>query len=81
MAAALHFDLSVHNFGIQEHMPHNQETNAVFPHSYSFENGFMHPSDAPGLGVEINEMLARQYPYQRACLPINRKLDGTLHSW
>ena len=22
MAAALHFDLSVHNFGIQEHMPH-----------------------------------------------------------
>ena len=26
MAAALHFGLSVHNFGIQEHMPHNAET-------------------------------------------------------
>ena len=30
MAAALHFDLSVHNFGIQEHMPHVAETDAVF---------------------------------------------------
>ena len=30
MAAALHFDLSVHNFGIQEHMPHNDETDACF---------------------------------------------------
>ncbi len=36
MAAALHFDLAIHNFGIQEHMPHNAETDAVFPHSYQF---------------------------------------------
>jgi mannonate dehydratase len=81
MAAALHFDLSVHNFGIQEYMPHTSETDAVFPHSYSFQNGFMYPGDAPGLGVELNESLAAQYPYQRAYLPINRKLDGTIHSW
>ena len=33
MAAALHFDLAIHNFGIQEHMPHNEETDAVFPHA------------------------------------------------
>ena len=81
MAAALHFDLSVHNFGIQEYMRHTEETDAVFPHSYSFENGFMHPGDAPGLGVAIDETLAARYPYQRAYLPINRKLDGTVHSW
>ena len=30
MAAALHFDLSVHNFGIQEYMPHSAETDACF---------------------------------------------------
>ena len=41
----------------------------------------MHPGDAPGLGVDINEQLAGKYPYQRAYLPINRKLDGTMHSW
>jgi mannonate dehydratase len=81
MAAALHFDLSVHNFGIQEYMHHTAETDKVFPHSYSFRDGVMHPGEAPGLGVDINESLAAQYPYQRAYLPINRKLDGTVHSW
>jgi mannonate dehydratase len=81
MAAALHFGLAVHNFGIQEHMPHNEETDAVFPHSYSFEGGYMYPGDAPGLGVDLDEALAARYPYQRAYLPINRKLDGTLFDW
>ena len=81
MAAALHFDLSVHNFGIQEYMPHTAETDAVFPHTYSFADGYMHPGDAPGLGVDIDEQLAGRYSYQRAYLPINRKLDGTMHSW
>ena len=81
MGAALHFDLSVHNFGIQEYMKHTDETDAVFPHMYTFRDGVMHPGDAPGLGVDINEELAAKYPYQRAYLPINRKLDGTLHSW
>lgn len=81
MGAALHFDLSVHNFGIQEYMKHAEETDAVFPHAYKFEDGFMHPGDAPGIGVDLNEELAAKYPYQRAYLPINRKLDGTMHSW
>jgi mannonate dehydratase len=81
LAAALHFDLSVHNFGVQEYMPHTGETDAVFPHAYRYENGSMHPGEAPGLGVDIDEALAVRYPYQRAYLPINRKMDGTLHSW
>ncbi len=81
MAAALHFDLSVHNFGIQEYMHHTEESDRVFPHSYSFSEGMMHPGDAPGLGVDIDEGLAAKYPYRRAYLPISRKLDGTMHSW
>ena len=81
MAAALHFDLSVHNFGIQEHMPHTADTDRVFPHAYAYEAGYMHPGDAPGLGVEIDETLAATFPYQRAYLPVSRKIDGTLHSW
>jgi len=81
MAAALHFDLSVHNFGIQEFMRHTEETDRVFSHSYSFSDGMMHPGDAPGLGVDLDETLASKYPYQRAYLPVNRKLDGTMHSW
>jgi mannonate dehydratase len=81
MAAALHFGIAVHNFGIQEHMPHSGETDAVFPHQYRFDNGYMYPGDAPGLGVDIDEKLASNYPYQRAYLPVNRKLDGTLTDW
>ncbi|HET9959349.1 MAG TPA: D-mannonate dehydratase ManD [Polyangiaceae bacterium] len=81
MAAALHFGLAVHNFGIQEHMPHNPETDRVFPHLYKYESGGMHPGQAPGLGVDIDLELARTYPYDPAYLPVCRKLDGTLHSW
>ena len=81
MAAALHFDISVHNFGIQEYMRHTAETDAVFPHAYRFEDGTMYPGDAPGLGVDLNEEEAAKYPYEPAYLPINRRLDGTVHSW
>ncbi len=81
MAAALHFDLSVHNFGIQEYMRHSAETDRVFPHAYRFEDGYLHPGEKPGLGVEIDEALAARHPYERAYLPVNRKADGTMHSW
>ena len=81
MAAALHFDISVNNFGIQEYMLHTKETDEVFPHSYHFQAGFLHPGDAPGLGVDYNEKLASTFPYERAYLPINRKLDGTMFDW
>jgi len=78
MGAALHFDLWVPNFGIQEYMRHSEETNAVFPHSYSFSNGYMYPGETAGHGVDINEKLAAKYPYQRAYLPVNRLEDGTM---
>lgn len=81
MAAALHFGLSIPNFGIQEYMRHTAETDAVFPHAYSFANGMLHPGDQPGLGVDIDETLAAQHPYSRAYLPVNRLEDGSMHSW
>ncbi|MGH8222964.1 MAG: enolase C-terminal domain-like protein, partial [Woeseiaceae bacterium] len=81
LAAALHFDLSVPNFGIQEYMRHTGETDAVFPHAYRFEDGRLHPGDSPGLGVELDEALAAKYPYRRAYLPVNRLEDGSLWDW
>ena len=81
MAAALHFDISVPNFGVQEYMRHTAETDQVFPHAYSFNDGAMHPGDEPGLGVDIDEEKAAQYPYSRAYLPVNRLEDGTLFNW
>jgi mannonate dehydratase len=81
LAAALHFDLSIHNFGIQEYMRHSAETDQVFPHAYRFADGHLHPGEAPGLGVDIDEEQAGRYPYARAYLPVNRLEDGTVHSW
>jgi mannonate dehydratase len=81
MAAALHFDLSIPNFGIQEYMRHTEATDAVFPHAYSFAGGMLHPGEAIGLGVDIDEVEAAKHPYKRAYLPIARREDGSMHDW
>lgn len=81
MAAALHVDVSIPNFGLQEYMPHSADTDAVFPHSYRFADGYLLPSEEPGLGVDIDEDLAAQYPYRPAYLPVSRLEDGTVHNW
>lgn len=81
MAAALHLDLAIHNFGIQEYMPHGEATNSVFEQSFSFADGYLHPGNRPGLGVRLNVDEAGKYPYQTAYLPFNRLADGTVHDW
>ncbi len=81
MAAALHLGLSIPNFGLQEHMPHTEATEAVFPHAYRIADGTGHPGDAPGLGVDIDEELAARYAYSPAYLPVSRLEDGSVHSW
>ena len=82
MAAALHFDLSVHNFGIQEYMRHTDGDGPGVPaRATRFADGYMHPGRRAGLGVDIDEALAAQYPYARAYLPVNRREDGTVHDW
>lgn len=81
MGAALHFQSWVPNFGIQEYMRHTPETDAVFPHAYSFADGLLHPGDAPGHGVDIDEELAAKYPYDPRQLPIARLRDGTMWNW
>ncbi len=81
LAACLHFGLSVHNFGIQEWMRHAPVTEQVFRSSYTFADGYLHPGQAPGLGVDIDEDAAARYPYTPAYLPAARLVDGTVHSW
>lgn len=81
MGAALHFDLWAPNFGIQEYMRHTPETDAVFPHAYTFADGYLHPGEAPGHGVEIDEAVAAKYPYKPAYLPVARLRDGTMWNW
>ncbi|MDR0341641.1 MAG: D-galactonate dehydratase family protein [Nocardiopsaceae bacterium] len=81
-AAALHLDIAIHNFGIQEYMKHSAETLSVFHTSYTFRDGLLHPGTSPGLGVDYDERTGDKYPYTAAYLPVNRlQRDGTIHDW
>ena len=81
MGAALHFATWVPNFGIQEYMGYAVETDLVFPHAYSFADGYMHAGETPGHGVDIDEDLAQRYPYKASALPVNRLEDGSMWDW
>lgn len=81
MGASLHLGVAIPNFGVQEYMRHMKETDEVFPHAYEFRNGFLHPGETPGHGVDIDEKLAAKFPYSRAFLPVNRLQDGSMWNW
>lgn len=63
-------------------MRHTIDTDAVFPHPYSFDRGMLDPGDVAAHVVGVDETLAAKYPCQRAQLPVNRlQHDGTLWNW
>jgi mannonate dehydratase len=80
-AAAVHLDIAVPNFGIQEHVGHPPEAADVFHSDVRFVDGMLHPSDAPGLGVSYDDEAAARFPYQQRYLPVARRLDGSVHDW
>ncbi|MBT0768265.1 D-galactonate dehydratase family protein [Kineosporia sp. J2-2] len=81
LAAAVHLDLTVPNFGIQEYMPHVAETMEVFRTGVTLSNGMLDVDETPGLGVEYDEKAAESYPYDPKYLPVARRLDGSVHDW
>ena len=91
-AAAIHFDMSSPNFGIQEWSgtePPNgilqkisidpAAYEAVFPVMPRYENGYVYPSDLPGLGVMVDEEAARRYPctHDTTLWTQTRQVDGS----
>ncbi len=63
-AANLHLDLWAPNFGIQEWCNFPEHMYEIFPGLPEVRNGYMYPSDKPGLGIDIDEDLAAKYPCQ-----------------
>jgi galactonate dehydratase len=83
-AAALHFALATPNFLIQEDMlsdvPWRWE---VVESSLQTSDGYWQISDAPGLGIEVNEAAAARHPFQPEVmhsLTIRAK-DGAVLDW
>jgi mannonate dehydratase len=81
LAAALHLDLAINNFGIQEYMQHPPETQAIFDVDYVFADGAFTLGSRPGLGVHFDRQAAASLAYEPAYLPVNRLSDGTMHDW
>ena len=81
LGAALHLDLAIPNFGIQEYMGHAPGWDDVFHASYWREGGYMHPGEDPGIGVTLDEEAAGRFPYDPKSLPVCRLRDGTMHDW
>lgn len=83
-AAALHFALSTPNFLIQEDMladvPWRWE---VVQSSLQTHDGYWLPSDAPGLGIEVDEAAARRHPFQQEVIHSlgTRASDGAILDW
>jgi mannonate dehydratase len=61
-AANVHLDIAVPNFGIQEGRDFTQAERDVFPGCPELKRGYFHVSDRPGLGIDLNEDLARKFP-------------------
>ena len=82
-AAALHFALSTPNFLIQEDMladvPWRWD---VVQSSLRTESGYWLPTEAPGLGVEVNEKEAARHPFvQETLQSVVYAPDGAVLDW
>jgi mannonate dehydratase len=80
-AANVHVDLAIPNFGVQEMVFFPEVVHEVMPGAPTFHGGYLSVTDAPGLGVDIDEKAAAKYPYDRAYLPMSRRIDGAMMDW
>ena len=82
--ASIHFDIATPNFVIQEKMdavPWFYEVVTGHPASKS---GYIALPEKPGLGIEVDEQLAKRYPFKQEPVDIieSAKLsDGTIVHW
>lgn len=81
-AACLQLNLATPNFGVQE-QPRRPGTvlTDVIPVQPGWEDGYLIPTDLPGLGIEFDREAAKKHPFQMADLPQLRRLDGSVTNW
>lgn len=83
LAASMHLDTAIVNFGIQEENHFLPQEIEAFPGTPLVARGYLYPSPRPGLGIDIDEAkaakLATSTPGGRMIryYPSDRKIDGT----
>lgn len=81
VAAHLHLDLAVSNFGIQEEPGFPDSLAEVFPGMPEVHDGYMWANDRPGLGIDIDEEAALKLPHKdqpSGVFDNVRRADGTV---
>jgi L-alanine-DL-glutamate epimerase-like enolase superfamily enzyme len=81
-AACLHLNLASPNVGVME-QPRRPGTvlTDVVPVQMTWEDGYLLPPTAPGLGVVFDEEAAKRHPFQMQELPHYRRRDGSFTNW
>lgn len=81
-AACLHLNLCCPNFGVQEQaQPPGTILTDLIPGQPVWEDGYLLPPTAPGLGVEFNREAAPKEATQMSVMPRLRRLDGSVTNW
>ena len=81
-AACLQFNLATSNFAVQEQPRKPTEIiPEVAPVQPTWEDGYLLPPTAPGLGVEIDREAAKKFPFRMATIPQLRRIDGSFTNW
>ncbi|MGH2508061.1 MAG: galactonate dehydratase [Ktedonobacteraceae bacterium] len=83
-ASAIHFYMSTPNFLIQEDMLRDVPWRwDVVRHSLQSRDGYWLPSEAPGLGVEVDEQAAAKHPFKQEIMHSTtiRAHDGAILDW
>jgi mannonate dehydratase len=62
--ASYHVDMAIPCFGIQEENHFPALVHEMMPGTAQLKGGYLYGSDAPGLGIDINEAMAAKYPLQ-----------------
>ncbi len=62
-AAALALELATYNTGVHEGHVFSETAREVFPGCPEVRNGYLYATEAPGLGIDLNEKLAAKFPF------------------
>ncbi len=81
-AACLHLNMATPNMLVQE-LPRRpgESLSDVIVSGHRWEDGWLIPSDAPGLGLEVDWEGLKRYPFEHESLPLFHRVDGSLTNW
>jgi L-alanine-DL-glutamate epimerase-like enolase superfamily enzyme len=81
-SACLHLNLASPNVAVQE-LPRrpNESLADVVLNQPLWEDGYLLPPTAPGLGIEFDREAIKRFPFVMSELPHLRRVDGSVTNW